>query len=138
MNKLKGLHHFAWKCRDAEETINFYEDILGLPLTHTIKNDYVPSTGEFAPYVHIFFEMADGSSIAFFELGDNKGIKTDADDWVVHFAMEVDTEDELVEWKDHLEKNGIGVIGPADHGFIKSIYFFDPNNLRLEITVKMS
>ena len=65
-----GLHHFAWRCRDAEETRRFYEDLLGLPLVHVIRADHVPSTGEYCPYVHIFFRLGDGSHIAFFDLGD--------------------------------------------------------------------
>ena len=64
---VRGLHHFAWRCRDAEETRHFYEDLLGLPLVHVIKSDHVPSTGEYCPYVHIFFQMADGAYIAFFD-----------------------------------------------------------------------
>ena len=132
--KLQGLHHFAWKCRDMEETIDFYEGILGLPLVYTIESDFVPSTGEFAPYKHIFFQLNDGSCIAFFDLGDGLGTKTNTDEWVVHFAMKVDDEEELLEAQRRLESNGIGVVGPTDHGFIQSIYFFDPNGLRLEIT----
>lgn len=46
---VRGLHHFAWRCRDSEETRRFYEDLLGLPLAHVIKSDHVPSTGEYAP-----------------------------------------------------------------------------------------
>ena len=68
---IRGLHHFAWRCRDCEETRHFYEDLLGLPLVHVIRADIVPSTGEYCPYVHIFFRMADGSYIAFFDLGDD-------------------------------------------------------------------
>jgi len=132
--KLNRLHHFAWKCRDTEETIDFYEGILGLPLVHTIESDFVPSTGEFAPYKHIFFELQDKSCIAFFDIGDGSGVKTNTDEWIIHFAMQVNDETELLQAKNHLIANGIGVIGPTDHGFIKSIYFFDPNGLRLEIT----
>jgi hypothetical protein len=40
---IHGLHHFAWRCRDGEETRRFYEDLLGLPLVHVIKSDHVPS-----------------------------------------------------------------------------------------------
>ena len=58
-----GLHHFAWRCRDSEETRAFYEDLLGLPLVHVIRSDVVPSTGEHCPYVHIFFRMTDGSHL---------------------------------------------------------------------------
>jgi len=136
--ELQRLHHFAWKCRDAEETIDFYEEILGLPLIHTIELDYVPSTGEYAPYKHIFFQMKDGSCIAFFDMGDNKGTSTDTDEWIVHFAIKVDNEQELLDAKAILENNGVGVIGPTDHGFIKSIYFFDPNGLRLELSCDMN
>ena len=46
---IQKLNHFAYKCRDAEETRRFYEDLLGLPLAHVIKEDYVPSTGAYNP-----------------------------------------------------------------------------------------
>ena len=134
------LNHFAWHCRDAEETRHFYEDILGLPLVHTIELDYVPSTKEFAPYMHLFFRMADGSCIAFFDLRDNKGYVPNPDNpkWVNHFAFEVAEYDQVLWFKKRLEENGVDVVGPTDHGFIRSIYFFDPNNLRLEITCSMA
>ena len=44
---INGLHHFAYRCRDAEETRHFYEDLLGLPLVHVIRQDRVPSTQEY-------------------------------------------------------------------------------------------
>ena len=53
MGTIHGLHHFAYRCRDAEETRRFYEDLLGLPLVMTMKLDVVPSTGEHCPYVHL-------------------------------------------------------------------------------------
>ena len=65
--RIKGLYHFAYPCRDAEETRAFYEDVLGLPLVHCMQVDSVPSTGEAGPYAHIFFEMGDGSYIAAFD-----------------------------------------------------------------------
>src|SRR5215211_3941508 len=134
---IKGLHHYAYRCRDAEETRHFYEDILGLPLTHVIRMDHVPSTGEYCPYVHVFFQMGDGSYIAFFDLGDN--LKPDPSPntpaWVNHLALEMETEDELVAAKKRLEDAGIQVLGITDHHIIHSIYFFDPNGIRLELTV---
>jgi len=136
--RLKGLHHFAWKCKDAYETIDFYSKILGLPHVHTIEKDYVPSTGKYAPYKHIFFQMEDGSNIAFFDLGDGKGTETTCDDWIVHFAFNVDTKEEIEEWCRHLKDYNIDVIGPTNHDdWIYSIYFFDPNGLRLEITTEI-
>src|SRR5712671_985814 len=67
---IRGLHHWAYRCRDAEETRHFYEDLLGLPLVHVVTADHV-STGKSTPFAHVFFELADGSCIAFFDLGDN-------------------------------------------------------------------
>ena len=139
MPPINKLNHFAWRCRDAEETRHFYEDILGLPLVHTIEADDVPSTGEHAPYFHLFFRMTDGSCIAFFDLADGKGYTPHPDNprWVNHFAMEVASYDDLLAARKRLEEAGVKVIGPTDHGFIRSIYFFDPNDLRLEITCRM-
>ena len=135
---VRGLHHFAYRCRDAEETRAFYEDLLGLPLAHALTADHVPSTGAYQPYLHIFFQMRDGSYLAFFDFGD--GVASDPSpntpDWVNHIAFEVDTTDDLGEWKERLEAAGLEVIGPIDHTFIHSIYFFDPNGVRLELTTR--
>ena len=132
---IHGLHHFAWRCRDAEETRHFYEDLLGLPLAHVIKADHVPSTGEYCPYVHVFFEMKDGSYIAFFDLGDNEAAvpSPNTPPWVNHLALRMDTIEEVIDAKKRLEAAGVEVIGITDHGFIHSIYFFDPNGIRLEL-----
>ena len=136
--KLQRLHHFAWKCRDVDETIEFYTNVLGLPHVHTIEKDHVPSTGAYAPYKHIFFQMPDKSCIAFFDLGDGEATTTDCDDWVVHFAFNVDTKEDVVHWMRKLLVNKIDVIGPTNHDdWIYSIYFFDPNGLRLEITTTL-
>jgi catechol 2,3-dioxygenase-like lactoylglutathione lyase family enzyme len=135
---VQKMHHVAYRCRDAEETRQFYEDILGLPLAHVIQLDSVPSTGDPGPFAHIFFEMKDGSYIAFFDLGDGKASVPDptTPTWLNHLAVEVDTEEELEEFREKLTANGIDVVGPTDHGFVSSIYFFDPNGIRLEITTK--
>lgn len=135
----RGLHHFAWRCRDAEETRHFYEDILGLPLVHVVKEEIVPSTGEHCPFVHLFFEFADHSHIAFFDLGDNGRTEPDpkTPGWVNHFAMELDTEAEVAQMRERLQAHGIDVVGVTDHHFIRSIYFFDPNGLRLELTTRL-
>lgn len=134
------LHHFAWRCRDAEETRAFYEDLLGMPLSHVIRAEIVPSTGEFCPYVHLFFKMADNSFIAFFDLGDDVQAlpSPNTPAWVNHFAMKVPSLAVLERFKQRLERAGIEVLGVTDHGFVRSIYFFDPNGIRLEFTVDMA
>ena len=135
-----GLHHFAWRCRNAEETRAFYENLLGLPLTHVIRQDHVPSTGQYCPYVHIFFKMADGSYIAFFDLGDGVAAHPSPNTpaWVNHIAVRIGSLAELLEAKTRLEDAGVQVLGVTDHGFVQSIYFFDPNGLRVELTVPMA
>jgi catechol 2,3-dioxygenase-like lactoylglutathione lyase family enzyme len=136
---VRGLHHFAYRCRDAEETRQFYEDVLGLPLAHIIQEDHVPSTGEYCPYVHIFFEMGDGSFIAFFDLGDDLASDPSPNTpaWVNHLALTVESVEHLLQAKQRLEAAGVEVVGVTDHGFINSIYFFDPNGIRLELTVQL-
>jgi catechol 2,3-dioxygenase-like lactoylglutathione lyase family enzyme len=133
---IRGLHHFAYRCRDCEETRHFYEDLLGLPLVHVIKADHVPSTGEYCPYVHIFFQMTDGSYIAFFDLGDDVKAEPSPNtpSWVNHIALRVDSVDALRAAKARLEAAGVEVLGVTDHHIIESIYFFDPNGIRLELT----
>lgn len=133
---IHGLHHWAYRCRDAEETRRFYEDLLGLPLVHVIRADRVPSTGEFCPYVHIFFRMRDGSYLAFFDLGDDQAAAASPNTpaWVNHIALRVDSVADVAEAKRRLEAAGVSVIGVTDHHFIQSIYFFDPNGIRLELT----
>jgi catechol 2,3-dioxygenase-like lactoylglutathione lyase family enzyme len=136
MPTIEGLHHWAYRCRDAEETRHFYEDILGLPLAHVIKADNVPSTGQYCPYVHIFFKMGDGSYMAFFDLGDDLASdpSPNTPTWVNHIALRMNSLEEIERAKARLEAHGVQVVGITDHKFIKSIYFFDPNGYRLELT----
>ena len=63
---IKQLHHVAYRCKDAKQTVDFYAGVLGLEYSMALAEDRVPSTGEEAPYMHIFFRMDDGSFVAFF------------------------------------------------------------------------
>ena len=134
-----GLHHFAYRCKDAEETRQFYEGLLGLPLACTVTSDIVPSTGEFCPYFHLFFEMQDGSYLAFFDLADGQASVPDPETpaWVNHIALEVKSLEALEKAKKQLQDAGVEVLGVTDHHFIQSIYFFDPNGIRLELTCRV-
>jgi catechol 2,3-dioxygenase-like lactoylglutathione lyase family enzyme len=97
----------------------------------------VPSTGEYCPYVHIFFRLGDGSHIAFFDLGDGTASAPSPNTpaWVNHLALRVASLDDLHAARQRLLGAGVEVIGPTDHHIIQSIYFFDPNGIRLELTV---
>jgi glyoxylase I family protein len=137
---IHGLHHFAYRCRDAEETRRFYEDLLGLPLWHIIQSDHVPSTGEYCPYTHLFFRLTDGSCIAFFDLGDDVAAAPSPNTpaWVNHLALRVDGVEELARVKQRLEAEGVEVLGITDHHIFRSIYFFDPNGIRLELCAQVA
>ena len=137
----KKLHHAAFRCADAAQTVQFYTDVLGLKFTHAMGEDHVPSTGKYSPHVHIFFEMEDGSNIAFFECpldpGEKSGRDPQTPDWIQHFAFEVQDMDTLVKAKADLQAKGLNVVGPTNHDdFITSIYFFDPSGHRLELTTR--
>src|SRR3569833_513272 len=134
------LHHYAHRAKDAEETRHFYEDILGLPLYHIIQSDVVPSTGEYCPYTHFFFRLQDGSFIAFFDLGDDVLAEPSANTpkWVQHISFRVDSMQALKDMKARLEAHGVEVLGITDHHIFHSIYFFDPNGVRLELTAQLA
>jgi glyoxylase I family protein len=137
---IQKLYHVAYRCNNAQETTDFYTNILGLKFSMAMSQERVPSTQEEIPYIHIFFEMADGSNVAFFELPTADASIPDSNTpaWVQHLALEVSTLDELNEFRDRLTENGIDFIGPVDHGTINSVYFFDPNGHRLEVAVRVS
>jgi glyoxylase I family protein len=137
---IQQLHHYAYRSRDAEETRHFYEDILGLPLYHIIQSDYVPSTGEYCPYTHFFFRLQDGSFIAFFDLGDDEAAlpSPNTPQWVNHISFRVDSQQALRDMKARLEVHGVQVLGVTDHHIFHSIYFFDPNGIRLELTAQLA
>ncbi|MFT4581476.1 MAG: glyoxylase I family protein [Gammaproteobacteria bacterium] len=135
---VRKLHHVAYRCTDAQATVEFYTSVLGLKYSHAVRNDYVPSTGEFYPHLHIFFEMDDGSSIAFFETPTEQpmGLDPNTPQWVQHLALEIDSKATQQQFIERFEALGIDYIGPTDHGFVQSIYFFDPSGHRLELTYR--
>lgn len=132
---LSRIHHVAYRCRDAKETVQWYEGVLGMRYKTAFAEDHVPSTGEFDPYMHVFLDCGGGNVLAFFELPNQPEMGRDENtpEWVQHLAFEVPDFDALVAAKAHIESLGISVLGPTFHGIFKSIYFFDPNGHRVEL-----
>jgi len=137
MSLIKKIHHVAYRCRDAKETVEFYRDVLGMAFTTAFAEDRVPSTHEPDPYMHVFLDAGMGNVLAFFELPtrDPMGRDPNTPSWVQHIAFEVADLTALENTRRKLIERGIEVVGPTDHGLFKSIYFFDPNGHRLELTV---
>lgn len=133
---VKSLHHVAYRCKNAKETAEFYTRALGLKYKMAVSADTVLSTGEYSPHFHLFFEMEDGSSVAFFEVPESPemGFDPNTPDWVQHLALRVGSMEELLAAKKRLQDMGIEVLGPADHRICQSIYFHDPSGHRLELT----
>jgi len=131
---IKGLHHNAYRCRDSEETRRFYEEFLGLPLAHTLEIKETLS-GRKTETLHTFYQLGDGSYLAFFEAPDMPFEFKKQHDYDLHIALEVDKE--VLEKKFAEGKaRGIETRGVSDHGFIHSIYFRDPNGYVIELTTK--
>ena len=132
---LGGIHHVAYRCKDAKATVDWYERVLGFRFTTAFAEDPVPSTGEADPYMHIFLDCGGGNVIAFFELPGQPEMGRDPNTpaWVQHIAFQVPDMDALLAAKAHIEAQGIKVLGPTFHGVFRSIYFFDPNGHRLEL-----
>ena len=131
---LKGLHHNAYRCRDSEETRKFYEDFLGLPLANAFSISETKS-GRATNTLHSFYQMDDGSCLAFFEAPDQPFEFKEQHDFDLHIALEV-TQEDLHTMFAKGKAAGIHTRGIADHHFIDSIYFRDPNGYVIELTAK--
>lgn len=131
-----SLNHVAYVTWNTAETVRFYTEVLGMKLRGHASGTRV-STGETGRFLHTFFEMEDGSHIAFFEIDgvDREHHQTPVPSWARHIALNVESEAVLDAWDKRLRAHGVEFVGPVDHdGMWTSIYFFDPNGIRLELT----
>jgi catechol 2,3-dioxygenase-like lactoylglutathione lyase family enzyme len=130
---VKGVHHVAYRCKNAKQTVEWYKKYLDLDFVLAIAEDRVPSTKEPDPYMHIFLDLGGGNILAFFELPTKPEMIAPHDAntpaWTQHLALKVDSFERLLEVK----ADGIEVIGPTDHTIFQSIYFRDPSGHRLEL-----
>ena len=138
--KISRIHHAAYRCKDAKETVEWYAKNLNMDFVLAIAEDLVPSTKAPDPYMHIFLDAGGGNVLAFFELPNSPEMGRDENTpaWVQHIALEVDSMETLLAAKAKLEANGVDVLGPTNHTIFKSIYFFDPNGHRLVLAANTS
>ena len=132
---IQRIHHVAYRCHNAKQTVEFYQRVLGMEFQLAIAENQVPSTKAPDPYMHVFLDAGQGNVLAFFEVPNSPPMSRDQNtpSWVQHIAFEVKDMDALLATKQHAEEQGLEVIGPIDHCIFKSIYFFDPNGHRLEV-----
>jgi len=131
---IRKLHHNAYRCRDSEETRCFYEDFLGLPLAGTLEINET-KTGRTVRALHTFYRLDDGSYLAFFDVPESPFDFKMQHDFDLHLALEVDSA-VLEKMRAKAAAQGIDSRGVADHGFLESIYFRDPNGYVIELCAK--
>jgi glyoxylase I family protein len=133
-NKIRRLHHHAVRTDDMEATRHFYEDVLGMPMVAALKESMDHTTGRQTPFLHCFFEMGDGSCLAFFQflpeaLGPATNLPQDGIDH--HIAVSMPDFDDIAQLKTKLDTLGYANCG-IDHGVCYSLYVRDPNGMLVE------
>ncbi len=134
---LKRIHHVAYRCIDARQTVEFYQRVLNMDFVLAIAEDQVPSTKAPDPYMHVFLDAGMGNVLAFFELPNSPVMDRDHNtpDWVQHIAFELDSMADFRAARTALENEGLDVVGPTNHGIFQSLYFRDPNGHRIELVI---
>ena len=129
------IHHVAYRCKDARQTVDWYRKHLGMEFVLAIAEERVPSTHAPDAYMHLFLDAGGGNILAFFELPNSPPMARDPNTppWMQHIALKVGSVEELLEAKARLEAADVEVLGVTDHTIFKSIYFFDPNGHRVEL-----
>ena len=151
--EIRGVNHLALVCRDMAETVRFYRDVLGMPLTKTI--DLAGGRGQ-----HFFFDIGNGDSLAFFWFPDappaepgraapshlpGEGDFKSAHGSMNHIAFDIPAE-RFDEYVQRLADKGVVVSKVMNHDnsvsgvsaevtddvFVRSVYFFDPDGVCLE------
>jgi len=125
----RGINHLALVTPDMDATVRFYAGVLGMPLVATLMA---------GPMRHYFFEMADGNTVAFFEIAGMEtfakaaGALGDRPIQLDHLSFNVPDEHALELLRKRLLSAGCEVTGVVDHGLLRSVYFHDPNGIALE------
>lgn len=132
----RSLNHIAYPTWDSQKTYDFYTGVMKCSFLAAIQLDVVPSSGAATPYLHTFYGLSSGEAIAFFEvIGLPPAIPDGVPSWIRHIALNVDSMAELDAWQKHFSDCGVETVGIVDHdGTWESLYLFDPNGVRIELT----
>ena len=129
----RGVNHLALVTTDMDATVRFWHGVLDARLVTTLAT---PS------FRHYFFEIGEGDTVAFFEyigvemdtFAKPAGVPFPQASQFDHLSMDLADEDALIRLRNRLKEHGCEVTDVVDHGFIRSIYFNDPNGIALEAT----
>ena len=122
----RGIHHAALICSDPEQTIEFYQGLLGFPLVELVENRDYPGSS------HFFFDLGNSTLLGFFDfpgLGLEAGKESIGS--VQHIAISVPS-DRHAELRKVLDDTGIEYGGPQQ-GIPESLYFRDPDGIQIEL-----
>jgi catechol 2,3-dioxygenase-like lactoylglutathione lyase family enzyme len=136
-----GVHHLALVCKDMKATHDFYTRVMKMRLTAAIHVPPIPEEDA----MHLFYDMGGGNQLAYFwfkdaptgEIGQAHPLNfatVNASGSMHHLAFGVDSEDDVLAWREHLKAQNVKVTQMIDHDFCKSIYFQDPDGMQLEIS----
>lgn len=122
----RGIHHAALICSDVEQTINFYQGLLGFPLIELVENrDYKGSS-------HFFFDLGNDTLLGFFDFpGLGLGPAVEVIGSVQHIAISM-PQDQWDAARARLDEAGITYMGP-EQGIPESMYFKDPDGIQIEL-----
>ena len=118
--KVEQIHHVAYRCKNAKETVEFYTKVLGMDFLMAMAEDKAPSTKSPDPYMHVFLDAGNGNIIAFFELPNSPPMGRDPNtpDWVQHIAFRVKDRTAMLEAKANAEADA-GIVAASDvRGFL--------------------
>ena len=127
----RGVNHLALITADMDATVRFYHEVLGARLVATIGT---------VDFRHYFFEIGPGHTVAFFAYTDAPsalfakpaGVPDPRAVQFDHLSLDLADESALASLRARLEAFGCEVTDVIDHGFVRSIYFTDPNGIALE------
>lgn len=146
-NLFRGIHHLAVNTEDMKKTVDFYVDVLGMPLVHAMRVPAGLGTGPnnrgnppWENLRHYFFDMGNDSLIAFFEIPKGERAKVDPNciAGMQHCAFAVSWEN-AKRIRAKLDALGVSYNGPVDAlPGVQSTYFMDPNGIRLEMTTQLA
>jgi catechol 2,3-dioxygenase-like lactoylglutathione lyase family enzyme len=135
--RIAGNHHLALVVEDKiDETHRFWTETMGLRFSWAVTNLYIPSTGQYSPHMHTFYELSKQGNVAYFAIqpetmqpGPNW-----QDSSARFIALQAASEDQLPQWKKRLEAAGVAAAEEVEEDGRPALFFRDPEGHRFKLT----